>query len=137
MSSIEEIAYHHTDKLGKMANVLSRFSCVRLCVILWSVACQTPLSMGFSRQEYWTGFLCLSPRGFPNPEIEPTFLMYPTLVTPGKTPRWLKGGGFKCVTKALMFFFKLINLFILLYSIVLVSPCIDLNLPWVYVCSPS
>ena len=34
-------------------------------------------------------------------------------------------------------FFKLINLFILPYNIVLVLPYIDLNLPWVYMCSPS
>ena len=33
--------------------------------------------------------------------------------------------------------FFLINLFILLYNIVLVLPYIDLNLPWVYICSPS
>ena len=35
--------------------VLSCFSGVRLFVTLWSVACQIPLSMGFSRQEYWNG----------------------------------------------------------------------------------
>ena len=35
--------------------VLSRFSCVRLFVTLWTVAHQAPLSMGFSRQEYWRG----------------------------------------------------------------------------------
>ena len=35
--------------------VLSRFSHVRLFVTLWTVACQAPLSMGFSRQEYWSG----------------------------------------------------------------------------------
>ena len=34
-------------------------------------------------------------------------------------------------------FFKLINLFILLYNIILVLPYIDLNPPWVYMCSPS
>ena len=34
------------------AYMLSCFSCVRLCVTPWTVACQTPLSMGFSRQEY-------------------------------------------------------------------------------------
>ena len=28
---------------------------VRLCVTPWTVACQAPLSMGFSRQEYWSG----------------------------------------------------------------------------------
>ena len=90
MPSIQEIVYHHTDNFEKMEYMLSCFSHVRLCVTLWSVACQTPLSMGFSRQEFWSGFLCPSPRGFPNPEIEPTSLMYPTLATPGKPPRWLR-----------------------------------------------
>ena len=36
-------------------NVLSHFSCVRLFVTPWTVARQGPLSMGFSRQEYWSG----------------------------------------------------------------------------------
>ena len=40
------------------ACVLSHFSCVQLFVIQWTVACQAPLSMGFSRQEYWTGLPC-------------------------------------------------------------------------------
>ena len=35
--------------------VLSHFSHVRLFATLWTVVCQTPLSMGFSRQEYWSG----------------------------------------------------------------------------------
>ena len=34
--------------------MLSHFSCVWLFVTLWTVACQTPLSMGFSRQEHWS-----------------------------------------------------------------------------------
>ena len=38
--------------------LLSRFSRVRLCVTLWMVAPQVLLSMGFSRQEYWSGLLC-------------------------------------------------------------------------------
>ena len=37
------------------ACVLSRFSCVRLFATPWTVAHQGPLSMGFSRQEYWSG----------------------------------------------------------------------------------
>ena len=37
------------------ACLLSRFSRVRLVVTLWTVAHQAPLSMGFSRQEYWSG----------------------------------------------------------------------------------
>ena len=31
------------------------------CVTLWTVACQAPLSMGFSRQEYWSGLPCPPP----------------------------------------------------------------------------
>ena len=42
----------------------------------WTVACQTPLSIGFSRQEYWSGLPFPSPGDLPNPGIEPRF---PTL----------------------------------------------------------
>ena len=45
-----------------------------LCLTLgtpWTVACQAPLSMGFSRQEYWSGLPFPSPGGLPNPGIEP------------------------------------------------------------------
>ena len=38
---------------------------------LWAVACQAPLSVGFSRQEYWSGFPCPPPGGLPDPRIEP------------------------------------------------------------------
>ena len=41
--------------------MLNPFSCVRLFATLWTVACQAPLSMGFSRQEYWSGLPCPSP----------------------------------------------------------------------------
>ena len=44
---------------------------VRLFVTPWTVAHQAPLSMGFSRQEYWSGLPFLSPRDLPNPGIEP------------------------------------------------------------------
>ena len=37
----------------------------------WTVACQVPLSMGFSRQEYWSGLLFPSPGDLPGPGIEP------------------------------------------------------------------
>ena len=37
----------------------------------WTVACKAPLSMGFSRQEYWSGLPFLSPGNLPNPENEP------------------------------------------------------------------
>ena len=37
----------------------------------WIVACQAPLSMGFSRQEYWSGLPSLSPGDLPEPGIKP------------------------------------------------------------------
>ena len=53
--------------------------CVRLCVTLWTEACQASLSMGFSRQEYWSELLCPPPGDLPNPGIEPMSLMSPAL----------------------------------------------------------
>ena len=40
-------------------------------VTLWTVACQASLSMGFSRQEYWSGLPFSSPGDLPNPGIKP------------------------------------------------------------------
>ena len=54
--------------------MLSCFNCVPLCVTLWTIACQAPLSMGFSRQGYWSGLPCSPPGDLPNPGIEPTSL---------------------------------------------------------------
>ena len=45
----------------------------KLCLTLvtpWTVACQAPLSMEFSRQEYWSGLPFSSPRDLPDPGIE-------------------------------------------------------------------
>ena len=44
---------------------------VQLFVTPWTVDCQVPLSMGFSRREYWSGLPFLSPGDLPNPGIEP------------------------------------------------------------------
>ena len=55
------------------------FSCVQLFVTLWTVACQAPLSMGFSRQVYWSGLPCPPPEDLPHLGMEPTSLMSPTL----------------------------------------------------------
>ena len=60
--------------------MLSRFRCVQLSATLWAIARQAPLSMGFSRQEYWSGLLCLSPGELPEPGVEPVSLMSPALV---------------------------------------------------------
>ena len=44
---------------------------VRLFATLWTVAYQAPLSMGFSRQEYWSRLPFPSPGGLPDPGIKP------------------------------------------------------------------
>ena len=59
--------------------VLSCFSHVQFFATPWTVACQAPLSIGFSRQEYWSELPFSPPGDFPNPGIEPTPLMSPAL----------------------------------------------------------
>ena len=51
--------------------VLSHFSYVLLFATPWTVAHQAPLSVGFSRQEYWSGLPFPSPGDLPDPGIEP------------------------------------------------------------------
>ena len=60
--------------------MLSHFSHVQLFVTLWTIACQAPLPMGFSRQEYWSALPCPSPGDLPDPGIKPMSLMSPALV---------------------------------------------------------
>ena len=65
------------------------FSCVQLFVTLWTVAHQASLSMGFPRQEYWSGLPFPSLGDLPNPGIEPTSPMSPVLQAdflPSQTP---------------------------------------------------
>ena len=61
--------------LSLCAFVLSYLSRVRLFATLWTVAHQAPLSMGFFRQEYWSGLTCPPSGDLPNPGTEPTVLM--------------------------------------------------------------
>ena len=58
------------------ARVRSHFSCVWLFVTLGTGIHQAPLSMGFSRQEYWSGLPCSPLRDLPNPGTEPTCLVF-------------------------------------------------------------
>ena len=52
---------------------------VQLFSTTWTVAHQAPLSVEFSRQEYWSGLPFLSPGDLPDPGIEPASLMFPAL----------------------------------------------------------
>ena len=45
----------------------------------WTVACRAPLSMGFSRQEYWSGLPFPSPGDLPNPGVEQISHVFPAL----------------------------------------------------------
>ena len=67
-------------------------SCVQLFATPWTVTCQSPLSIGFPRQEYWNGLLSPSPGAFPNPGKEPVSLVlagrFFTAVPPGKPGAW-------------------------------------------------
>ena len=83
-------SYGHSTRVGTLEPTgrvctctLSRLSRVRLFATPRTVACQAPLSMGFSRHEHWSGLPCPPPGGLPDPGIEPKSLTSPAL-----------GGGF-------------------------------------------
>ena len=59
--------------------MLSCFSGVQLFATLWIVAHQAPLSIGFSRQEYWNGLPCPPPGDLLNQGIKPASLTSPAL----------------------------------------------------------
>ena len=79
----------HISLLGSSYKMLTSFSCpvhMHVCSVvsssfatLWTVAPQAPLSMGFFRQEYWSGLLFPSPGDLPNPEMELESLASPAL----------------------------------------------------------
>ena len=62
-----------------MCAVLGHFSQVQLFVTPWTAAHQAPLSMGFSRQEYWSGLPCPPLGELPDLGIKPMSLMSPAL----------------------------------------------------------
>ena len=58
--------------MNPLACVLSRFSCVQFFSTLWTVIHQAPLSLGFSRQGYWSGIPSPLPGDLPNPGMNPS-----------------------------------------------------------------
>ena len=74
------------EKKPACACVLSCFSCVRLFATLWTVACQAPLYMGFSRQEYWSELPFPSPGDLPYPGIKPKSPALQTDSLPSEAP---------------------------------------------------
>ena len=76
LEEIKILVHDHT--LSKDVRAQSLVSHVRLFTTPWTVAHQTPLSMGFPSQEYWSGLPFPSPGDLPNPGIE---LASPALVS--------------------------------------------------------
>ena len=75
---------------------------VPLFVTTWVAARQARLSMGFSRQEYWSGLPFLSPGDLPDPGLKPTSPASPastsrflTTALPGKPPKLMLLNGEK------------------------------------------
>ena len=88
-----------------------RFSRVRLYVNPGTVALQAPLSLRFSRQEYWSRLPCPPPGALPNPGIKPTSLMSPALA-----------GGFFTTSATWEAQNPLLSLFILMLKLLLWEP---------------
>ena len=76
------------------ACMLRCFSHVQLYAMLWTIAHQAPLSMGFSRQEYWSGVSFPFPGDLPDSEVKPRSPALQAdslpLVTPGKSLQEVK-----------------------------------------------
>ena len=75
-------------KLEWYQRTMSVMQVASMCLFVtpWTVGHQAPLSMGFSRQEYWSGLPFPSPGDLPDPRIECTYLMSPSL-TVDSSPR--------------------------------------------------
>ena len=72
---------HTHTSLSDFVLVISCFSHVQLFATLWTVAHQALLSMGFSRQGYWSGLPFPPPGDLPDPGIEPVSLASPALAS--------------------------------------------------------
>ena len=64
---------------GVYVHMLNCFSHVQLFMTLWAVVCQNPLSIGFSRQEYWGALPCPPPRDLPDSGVKSMSLPSPAL----------------------------------------------------------
>ena len=75
---------------GPLRKAVIRSLCVCACIVaqpcptLWTVARQVPLSLGFSRQEYWSGLPSPPPGNLPDPGIDPTSPGSPALALAGR-----------------------------------------------------
>ena len=66
--------------------IVKLLSCVQLFATPWTVAYQASLSVGFPRQEYWSGLPLPSPGDLPDPEIQPRSLTLQADALPSEPP---------------------------------------------------
>ena len=71
--------YAESSKVLKVVRCVSVFSHVQLFATPWTVPCQAPLSMEFSRQRYWSGLPFPAPEDLPDSGAEPGSLVSPAL----------------------------------------------------------
>ena len=72
--------------MGGVSEWVKSLSHVQLFATSWTVACQAPLSMGFSRQDYWSVWPFPPPGDLPNPGIEPGSLALQADSLPSEPP---------------------------------------------------
>ena len=116
-TGLEFLLRRMLNKYWACVHICCCFSRVQLCATPWTVAHQAPLSMIFSRQEYWSGLPFPSPGDLPNPGIEP---VYPALA-----------GGFFTIEspgKPKQYFNK--TQICLRFSITFPSPWCKYSVPW-------
>ena len=102
--------------------LFSCFSSVCLCETLWTVARQAPLSVEFSRQEYWSGWPFPSPGDLPDTGIEAGSPALQAESLPSESP--------EKPPNTLIFFVIEVQLLI---SVVLVSTCSEMNQLYIYI----
>ena len=79
MCSKQLLILYNFSKFGILFVCAQSLSHVQLFATLWTIACQTPLSMRFSSQEYWSGVPFPPPGDLPKPGIKPTSPVAPAL----------------------------------------------------------
>ena len=83
---VNSLGSRHCEVKGTKGLLKELISCLRLLVTPWTVACQTPLSMEFSSQEYWSGLPFSSPGDLPDPGIKPRSLTLEADSLPSEPP---------------------------------------------------
>ena len=113
------------------ACVLSHFSCVRLSATLWTMAFQAPLSLGFSRQERWSGLPFPSPI-FISTYIENHEFILTCSISIHTTEFNLQLSSFHVYTGRYKFSHTVKNITVIILNILLiglVAPCVATFLP--------